>query len=93
MSKMKAATSGTVVTGTLVLNSKPLSVLFDSSATHSFISIRVALQLSLKSIKVEANYRIKLPIDSIVECPILYKQVPITIGGTTFPGDLIRFGL
>jgi len=38
MSKKAATTSGMVVTGTLFLNSKPFCVLFDSGATHSFIS-------------------------------------------------------
>jgi len=43
ISKKEAATSGMVVTGTLFLNSKPFCVLFDSGATHSFISTRSAM--------------------------------------------------
>jgi len=43
MNKKEAATSGTVVTGTFFLNSKPFYVLFDSGATHSFISTRSAI--------------------------------------------------
>ena len=42
---------------------------------------------------MEINYRIKLPDDSVIECPISYKLVPITIGETTFPADLIQFDL
>ena len=42
---------------------------------------------------METNYRIKLPNDYMIECPISYKLVPITIGGTTFPVDLIQFDL
>ena len=38
MSKKEATTSGTVVTETFFLNSKPFCMLFDSGATHSFIS-------------------------------------------------------
>jgi len=49
------------------------------------------MQLNLENKKSETNYRIKLPDDSIVKCPISYKLVPITIGGATFPGDLIQF--
>ena len=71
MSKKEAATSTTVVTGTLILNSKPFCALFDSGNTHSFISIQAALQLNIERMKVEANYRIKLPNDNIVKCPIL----------------------
>ena len=29
----------------------------------------------------------------MIECPIPYKLVPITIGGITFPVDLIQFNL
>jgi len=38
MSKKEATTFGTVVTGTHFLNSKLFYALFDSGATHSFIS-------------------------------------------------------
>ena len=41
--------------------------------------------------RTETNYRIKLPNDSIVECPISFKLVPITIGVTTYLWDLIQF--
>ena len=41
---------------------------------------------------METNYRIKLPNDCVIEYPISYKLVPITITGTTFPVDLIQFG-
>jgi len=93
MSKKEAATSGTVVTRTLFLNSKPFCVLFDSGTTHSFISTRSAIQLYLKDKRTKTNYRIKLSNDYVIECPISYKFLLITIGGTTFPMDLIQFNL
>ena len=43
--------------------------------------------------RIETNYRIKLPNNSVIECPCSYKLVPITIGETTFPVDLIQFHL
>jgi len=93
MSKKEAATSGTVVTETLFLNSKSFCVLFDSGATHSFISTRSAMQLNLEDRRMEINCRFKLHNDCVIECPISYKLLPITIGGTTFPVDLIQFDL
>ena len=93
MNKKEAATSGTVVTGTLFLNSKPFCVLFDSGATHSFISTRSAKQLGLENRRMATSYRIKLPNNSVIECPLSYQLVPITIGETTFPVDLIQFDL
>jgi len=80
-----------VVIQTLFLNSKLFCILLDSGAPNSFISIRSTMQLNIEKIKVETNYRIKLSNDYIVECHISYKLVPITIGGITFPEDLILF--
>ena len=93
MSNKESATSDMVFTRTLFLNSKPFFVLFDLGATHSFIPTRSAMQLNLEDRRTETNYRIKLPNDCVIECPISYKLVPITIGVTTFPVDLIQFNL
>ena len=93
MNKKEVATFSTVVTGTLLLNSKPFCILFDSGATYSFISTRFAMQLNLDGRRTETNYRIKLRNDSVIECPISYKLVPITIGGTIFLVDLSQFDL
>jgi len=51
------------------------------------------MQLNLEDRRVKTNYRIKLPNDYVIECPISYELVPITIGGSTFPVDLIQFDL
>jgi len=51
------------------------------------------MQFNLKNRKAETNYKIKLPNDFIVECPISYKLVLIAIGGIIFPRDLIQFDL
>ena len=42
---------------------------------------------------MQTNYRIKIPSDCVIECPISYKLVPITIGETTFSVDLIQSNL
>ena len=44
-------------------------------------------------VDVETNYTIKLPNDSIVDYPILYKHAPISIAESIFLGDLIQFDL
>ena len=51
------------------------------------------MQLNMEDKRTETNYRIKLPNDYVIECPISNKLVPITIGGTTFLVDLIQFDL
>jgi len=93
MSKKEATISGTVVTGTLFLNSKSFCVLFDSSATHSFICTHVVLQLTLKTHEERVSYRISLPNGQVIACPILYRHVPIVIADCEFPGDLIQFDM
>jgi len=93
MSRKEASNSGTVVTGTLFLNSTPLSVLFDSRATHSFISTRATLLLNLEGTKEEVNYQIGLPNGQVIKCSILCKDVPIMIEERRFLGDLIQFNL
>ena len=93
ISKKEAAISGTVVTGTLFLNSKPFCVLFDSGATHSFISTHAALQLTLKTHEERVNYRISLPNGQVIACPILYRRVPIVIADHELPGDFIQFNM
>jgi len=93
MSKKEASNSRAVVIGTLFLHSKPFSVLFDSGATHFFISTRDALLLSLEDNKEEVAYRIGLPNRHVLKCSTLYKDVPILIGEHRFPGDLIQFDL
>jgi len=48
INKKQADGVTTIVTGTLTLNSIPLTVLFDSGATHSFISSHAAAQIQGK---------------------------------------------
>jgi len=94
MSKKETATPGTVVTGMLFLNSMPFFIYYlISGSTHSFISTQSTLQLDLEHAKIQANYRIKLPNDCIVDCLILYKNVPISLDEFIFPVDLIWFDL
>jgi len=51
------------------------------------------MQLNLEDKRMGTNYRIKLPNDSMIECAISNKLVPITIDGTTSLVDLIQFDL
>jgi len=51
------------------------------------------MQLNLEDRRMETNYRIKLPNECMIEIPISYEFIPITIGGTTFHVDLIQFNL
>jgi len=39
------------------------------------------------------NYRISLPNEQVIGCPILYNHGPIRIDGYEFPGNLIQFDM
>jgi len=93
MSKKEASNSGTVFIRTLFLNFKPFFVLFDSGATHSFVSTRAALLLNLEGSQGDVDYKIGLPNRHVIKCSTLYRNVLIIIGEKRFPGDLIEFDL
>jgi len=67
INKKEATISSTIVTKTLFLNSKLFCILFDSGATHSFISIRATLQLNLEKDKELASCRISWPNGQMIE--------------------------
>ena len=81
-----------VVMGTFPVNSTPFTVLFDSGATHSFISIAATDLLGLscpKPIKVQ----ISLPSGDKLPCSSLLENVEIKIEGVYFPANLIMMEL
>jgi len=51
------------------------------------------LQLNLKQNKEWENYRISFPNGQVIECPVLYKHVPIVIAKHEFPRDLIQLDM
>jgi len=63
--------------------------MFDLGTTHSFISTEYVLQLDFEHAKIETNYRLKLPNNSVADCPILHKHVSISIVESTFIENLI----
>jgi hypothetical protein len=59
MSDIPAGAS--VLTGTFSINDTPVKVLFDSGATHSFISERLINKLGLKGSHITSTYKIITP--------------------------------
>jgi predicted aspartyl protease len=50
-----------VLTGTFFLNEHPIIILFDSGASHDFISSNCAKKLMLSTMATEAPYVISTP--------------------------------
>ncbi|CAH9107428.1 unnamed protein product, partial [Cuscuta europaea] len=86
------ANANDVVSGTFLVNSEPAYVLFDSGASHSFISSNF-----VKRLKIEPTTRIDLNVrtasDKIVTCGNVYSNISVLICESNLPGDLIQFDL
>ncbi|XP_074288821.1 uncharacterized protein LOC141613975 [Silene latifolia] len=81
-----------VVIGTFLVNSKPTFVLFDSGATHSFISREHVRALNLTTYDRVVDSHI-VPSGESVPCDRIYTCVPIQIGEVVFHCDLMEFPL
>ncbi|XP_021724897.1 uncharacterized protein LOC110692205 [Chenopodium quinoa] len=94
MSRHEADSMKDVITGTFSINFIPVKVLFDSSATFSFISKDIVSKLSncLKTVD-EVDLPIVIPMGRVVKCNKTFKDVPLEIKGKMFLSDLINFGL
>ncbi|XP_048489745.2 uncharacterized protein LOC104883294 [Beta vulgaris subsp. vulgaris] len=93
MQREEAEADDTVITGTFPVNSIPAYVLFDSGASHSFISTSFAKRLKAKSCPEFSSMFITFPNGESVPCKILYRDCPILIEKCEFLVDLVQFDL
>jgi predicted aspartyl protease len=80
------------MTGTFSINHQPVIVLFDSGATHSFISTNCGLKLGLNIYSTNEAYRITTPGGKISSNQIC-RKVPIQLGSHLIKTDLLLLGL
>ncbi|XP_021754918.1 uncharacterized protein LOC110720219 [Chenopodium quinoa] len=94
LSRHEADSTKDVITGTFSIHSIPVKVLFDSSATFSFISTRIVSKLTdcLKTVEA-VDLPITIPTGGVVNCTKTFRHVPLEIEGKVFQSDLIEFGL
>ncbi|XP_074299739.1 uncharacterized protein LOC141630895 [Silene latifolia] len=92
MGKEAAKEDAHVVTGTFLVNSKPTFVLFNSGATHSFISREHVRALNLTAYDRVVDSVI-VPSGESMPCDRIYTSVPIQIGEVVFHCDLMEFPL
>ena len=81
-----------IMTGTFSINHKPAIILFDSGATHSFISTKCGARLGLDPNHTKAPYMITTPGGKIASNGIL-RHVPIQLGSKLIKTDLISLSL
>ncbi|XP_074291547.1 uncharacterized protein LOC141618347 [Silene latifolia] len=92
MGKEAAEEDAHVVTGIFLFNSEPTFVLFDSGATHSFISSEHARTLKLQ-VYDEIRDLVDIPSGDSIPCSHVYKNVSVKIGEAIFLTNLIEFPL
>ncbi|XP_019108268.1 uncharacterized protein LOC109136544 [Beta vulgaris subsp. vulgaris] len=91
MNRNEAERSANVVSGTFSMNFALVKVLFDFVATYSFISSSVIESTGLVDFEV-IDLPISIPTRE-VRCTKLFKDLPMKIGDSIFPSDLIEFNL
>jgi hypothetical protein len=87
----EAAEAPDVVLGTFLVNSVPARVLFDSGASHSFVTERFVTKGGLIASKMARNMIVQIP-GSQVRAHLTCEGVPIVIHGVSFQADLIILG-
>ena len=77
------------MTGTLDLLNVQVHTLFDSGATHSFISETLVKRLNLPSSQLDYVLEVSNPLGNVSNVECCYKSCPVRIMGRTLPADLI----
>jgi predicted aspartyl protease len=80
------------MTGTFSINYQPVLVLFDSGATHSFISMDCGTKVGLDIYSINEAYRIITPGGKILSNQIC-RMVPIQLGSHLIKTDLLVLDL
>jgi hypothetical protein len=77
-----------VLAGTFFLNEHPVIILFDSGASHDYISSTCAKKVMLSTMTMEALYVISTPGGQVVADRIV-RKAPLELAGRVFRTDLI----
>jgi hypothetical protein len=80
------------MTGTFSINHQPVIILFDFSATHSFISSKCGTKLGLNLYSTSGAYMIATPGGKISSNQV-YRSVPIQMGRNLVRTDLLLLDL
>jgi hypothetical protein len=81
-----------VLTRTFSINDTPVKILFDSGATHSFISENLLGRLGLKGMQTKSAYKIITPRGNISSHLVTF-EVPLKLGSKVIQSNLITIKL
>jgi predicted aspartyl protease len=81
-----------VISGKFSVHHKPVVTLFDSGATHSFISNNCGTRIGLDLSSTQGSYMISTPGEKITSNQMV-KSVPIQLGSIEIKTDLVLLSL
>jgi predicted aspartyl protease len=81
-----------IMTGTFSINHQPVVILFDSGATHSFISSKCGTKVGLDFHPTQGTYMIVTPGGKTSSNQIC-RRVPIQMGSNVIKTDLLLLDL
>jgi predicted aspartyl protease len=84
----KIPTGEEVLAGMFFLNKHPIIILFDSGASHDFISSTCAKKVRLSMVATEAPYVISTP-GGWVDADQIVRKAPLELARRVFSTDLI----
>ena len=82
--------STTAVTGTLLVDKLKARVLFDSGATHSFISPYFTKTLARDRVIMKDPLAIGIPVGRTIEVKYIFLACVVEIDSKVYPADLIE---
>jgi hypothetical protein len=77
-----------IMTGTFLVFNQPTLILFDSSASHSFISLKFSIKSQLSFYHTQGSFMIATPGGKIATNQ-LNRNVPISLGSKIFKNTLL----
>jgi hypothetical protein len=87
-----APEGASVLTGTFSINDTPVKILFDSGATHSFISENQLRKLGLRGSHTKSTYKIITPGGNISSHIVAF-GIPLQLGSKSIQSNLITINL
>ena len=90
MRKEEAEDAPNVVTGAFSLLTQLIDVLFDSGATHSFISVKLVETLGLIPTRKSSLLSVTLPNGKTVSCEELCEGCPLRMYECEFLADIYK---
>jgi hypothetical protein len=81
-----------IMTGTFSINHHPVIILFDSGATHSFVSAKYGTKIGLDIYPTNGDYKITTPGGKILSNQIC-RKVPLQLGSQLIKTDLLLLDL